>query len=154
MIVLREAHERARRDPAFVEPDPRAELALLADAFPGALREIDRLAMDVIRSRIEQLALAEGDVDKSERWMDVQALFHRLARGALATKRWLAGRRVVTEEDRELFRVARATLGADLMTFDLADVARPPRGRLMLLVRSEVARRLGLTEREVDQLLR
>src|SRR5215213_4368889 len=93
MKTLRELHARAKRDPSFVEPDPKAKLAALADAFPGALREIDELPLELIETRIRAIARAEIDASAIAEWMIVQASFHRFARGALAAKRWLAGRK-------------------------------------------------------------
>ncbi len=157
MLSLRAAHERARVEPGWVEPDPRAAMAKLADDFPGALREIDVLEIHVITARIDALANAERSPSAVEAWMQAQALFHRLMRGALATKRWLRGRRRITSEIRaELIRaIPTLPRGGDatLLLDDLDRVANPPRGRLLVVVHARLAEMLGLTEAEVRLLV-
>ena len=147
MLRLRELHARARTEPGFVEPDPRPEMADLARSYPGALREIDELPLALIRERIEALATAETDATRTAPWMTAQSRFHALARGALAVKRWLAGRRLTPEID-EGFAVALPALpyaeDAHLWRGDLAAIASPPRGRLMDLVYVRLAGELGV----------
>src|SRR5688572_17564639 len=139
MKKLRDLHARAKSDPTFIEPDPKPRLAALADEFPGALREIDELPLDTITERIDALAKAERNADDESLrlpWMVVQATFHRFARGALAAKRWLAGKRDPNEADRVAF--VRALDANEIAHADdarawvdaLATVARPPDGRL------------------------
>jgi hypothetical protein len=157
MLALRVAHERGKRDPTYEEPPPRDAMAKLADDFPGALREIDSLPLGEIEARIASLRAAEADRANAEPWMGAQVIFHRLARGALVTKRWLRGRKRLTAATRtafgravpELPRSADAKLFAD----DLDRVASPPRGRLMDLVHARVAETLGVTEREARLLV-
>jgi len=67
--------------------DPRARMAALAARFPGALREIDTLAMDEIDRRIEALTNAERDPSHAARWMQAQSRFHTLVREALQARR-------------------------------------------------------------------
>jgi hypothetical protein len=152
MKALRDLHARAKEDPSFHEPDPKVQLAALADAFPGALREIDELPIETIAERIAALAAAENDEVAIAPWMIVQTTFHRLARGALATKRWLNGRKDPTEEDRASFVCAldRGEVGhasdARYWIDALATIARPPDGRLMRVVWEHVA--LELDDRD------
>jgi hypothetical protein len=161
MLVLRDAHDHARatarRDATFVEADPRAKMAELARAFPGALREIDRLPREIIESRIESLRAVERAERPLERWMEAQALFHRLARGALVTKRWLGRRREVTEELHAAFVAALPELGPDAAIFvataDLALVATPPFGRVTEVVHAKVGEALGVTADEARALV-
>lgn len=147
MLRLRELHERAAAEPGFVEPDPRRAMADLARAYPGALREIDELPIGLIRTRIEELAAAESDVARVAPWMTALARFHALARGALAVKRWLAGR-PLTAALEEAFAHAISTLpyaeDARLWSGDLAAIASPPRGRLMDLVYVRLAAELSV----------
>jgi hypothetical protein len=121
----------------------------LAEEYPGALREIDSLPIEVITSRLEALAEAELDRARAEPWMHAQALFHRLARGALVTKRWLAGRRRITRVTRAAFVAALPELprpaDAELFVDDLASIAAPPAGRLMDVVHARVAATLEVT---------
>lgn len=157
MLVLRLAHARARSAPSFVEPDPRAEMADLADDFPGALREIDELPLEVIVARIERLSTADAEPSNAEPWMIAQVAFHRLARGALVAKRWLGRRKDVTPEDEEAFARALPSLrhrsDAELFSGDLARIGRPPRGRLMDLVHARLAAVLAVTETEARALV-
>lgn len=148
MLVLRQAHARAREDADFVEPDPRPEMARLAKRYPGALREIDSLPMEVIEARIQALA----NPASIEPWMNAQALFHRLARGALAAKRWLGGKKTITPALRQAFLRA-ANEDAKVFADDLARIARPPRGRLMDLVHLKVAAALEVSEAEARRLV-
>jgi hypothetical protein len=52
VLALRELHARAKSDASFAEPDPRTEMTALARSWPGSLRELDELPIDVIRARI------------------------------------------------------------------------------------------------------
>jgi hypothetical protein len=149
MLALREAHVRAKEDPAFIEPDPKPEMARLAERYPGALREIDRIPLEVIAERIRALDIAPAD---AEPWMLAQATFHRFARGALATKRWLAGRKTITPALRSAFaRFSNAD--AKLFAGDLERIAAPPHGRLMNVVFAKVAAALGISEAEAKRLV-
>ena len=149
MRRLRELHARARADASFVEPDPRAAMAELARDFPGALREIDELPMQEIARRIDAISAAELDPSRAEPWMRAHVVFHRLARGALATKRWLA------DHDAAHFLAALAALPpeAALWEAELGAIDSPPRGRLMDVVRARLARELGIADEEVRALL-
>jgi hypothetical protein len=157
MLSLRTAHARAREDASFVEPDPRPAMARLADEYPGSLREIDTLPLEVIAARIDSLKNAERHPSRAEPWMIAQSAFHRVARAALVTKRWLAGRKEITPAVRAAFaKFARgSTLGEDLELFahELERVASPPRGRLMDVVHAKVATALDLTETEARALV-
>jgi hypothetical protein len=164
--ALRALHAQSQRDPDFIEPDPRSEMAALAVAFPGALRELDDLPMAQIDERIAALARAEQDPAHVARWMIAQAVFHRLARGALVAKRWLAarsepeGRSAVDDVVRAAFEHAveatpsgRGREDARLWIDELDRVARPPRGRVMDLVHARVGATLGVTAAEARELV-
>lgn len=157
MLALREAHLRARSDASFVEPDPRAEMARLADEYPGALREIDTLPLELIAGRVEALRIAELQPSRVEVWMVAQVSFHRYARGVLVTKRWLAGRKTITPSLRDAFARAVRTMprgcDAELFVEELDAIASPPRGRLMDLVHVKVARVLEVTEPQARALV-
>lgn len=156
MLALRREHDRARTE-GRIEPAPRRRLAKLAEEFPGALREIDRLPLEVITARIDALASAEQDPSRSAAWMEAQLLFHRLARGALAAKRWLRGRKRIDGSTRAAFDAALPTLprGADAQAFasELHRIAAPPRGRLMDVVYARVAAILGVSDDEARALV-
>jgi hypothetical protein len=157
ILALRRDHARAREDASFVEPDPRADMASLAEEFPGALRELDMLPLRVLAARLDALTTAERSPGRTEPWMLAQSLFHRYARGALVTKRWLGGKKRITEATREAFIAALPDLprSADAALFvdALEDVASPPRGRVMDLVHARVALHLGVTATEVRALV-
>lgn len=147
MLRLRTLHARAKEEADFVEPDPRAAMAELARRFPGALRELDELPLDVLRARLDELDAAERDASCIASWMIVHATFHRLARGALAVKRWLGGRALTPELEGAFARaLASNELGdaadARLWAGDLAAIASPPRGRVMDVVHARLAREL------------
>ena len=157
MLSLREAHARARSDASFEEPDPRPEMARLAAEYPGSLREIDTLSIELIAARIEALETAEREPLRIESWMIAQVTFHRHARGVLVAKRWLAGRKAITPAVIAAFTDALATMprgdDAELFLDELDAVASPPRGRLMDLVHVRVARALDVTEAEARALV-
>jgi hypothetical protein len=157
MLSLRTAHARARDDAGFVEADPRPEMARLAAEFPGALREIDMLPLEVIAARIRAIRSAERSPDRAERWMFAQVVFHQHARGALAVKRWLAGRKTITPAIRSAFSRWAHSLGArdDVLLFvDALDaIANPPRGRIMNVVHDRVAVVLDVSTTEVRALV-
>jgi hypothetical protein len=151
MLRLRELH--ARDD----EPDPRRDMAVLASRFPGALREIDDLTLETIRARIDELAIAARDPSRVAPWMTAQLRFHALARGALAAKRWLAGRKridahVLADFDRALASLAWPD-DARAWRDSLARIAAPPRGRLMDLVVERVAHELAIAARDARRLV-
>lgn len=157
ILVLRRAHERARADPSYREPDPRPAMALLAEEFPGSLREIDVLPLALVEARIEALGRAERQPSTTERWMQAQARFHRLARAVLATKRWLAGRRDITPLTSVLAHdlpVGIDAADAKWLALELARIATPPRGRLMDLVYAKLAEELGCSTTEAQRLVR
>jgi len=135
----------------------RDQMADIAFRFPGALREIDDLELGEIRSRIRGLdAVLHGSAE-GEPWMEAIAVFHGLARGALAVKRWLDGRREVDSALQRAFASEVASLPfpeeARSWAGDLARVAAPPRGRLMDLVFARLAEHLGTTNHAARRLV-
>lgn len=157
MLALRRAHARARDDASFDEPDPAPEMARLAEQYPGALREIDTLPLEVIVGRVHELEAVAAEPSRANAWMVAQVLFHRYARGALAIKRWLAGQRTITPAVRDAFTAALRTMprrhDAELYAGELERIANPPGGRLMNLVHRHVARALDVTDAEARVLV-
>lgn len=157
MLALRVAHERARTDPRYVEPDPREAMMALAARFPGALREIDELPLATIRARIDELLEVEREGARAASWMIAQARFHRLARGALATKRWLAKRKSATAALEAAFAraIAEGAVADDALLWAgaLEAIARPPRGRVTDVVFARLARDLAMDEVVVRDLV-
>lgn len=144
----------SERDPSH---DPKLEMAALARSFPGALREIDRIPMGVLEHRLSLLEeVVEGRAD-AEPWMEASHRFHALLRGALTAKRFLAGRKAIDDVTRAAFvALAQSEPAPDeiLAWKDaLADVADPPRGRVLPLVLGRLAKALGTTEDEARALV-
>jgi hypothetical protein len=144
----------AASDPSH---DPKLDLAALARSFPGALREIDLLPQDVLDARLSLLEkVLNGSADEAP-WMEASVLFHSLLRGALAAKRFLAGRKAIDEATRAAFVALAATESApeELLAWQdaLADVAEPPRGRVLDLVFVRLAGALGTTDDEARALV-
>jgi hypothetical protein len=156
LSALRTKYERIRALRENRIADPKAEMASLADEFPSALRELDRLPMDVIAARISALEAAESNPACVEGWMIAQHELHRFARGALAVKKWLATTPTASAEEREAaFRKALPTLRdeAALFATQLEEIDAPLRGRVMDVVYTRVAGELGIPERELRALL-
>lgn len=90
--------------------------------------------------------------------MSAQAAFHVAARGALACKRWLEGRKVVDDALRDAFgrALADGSLPREAQPFGavLGAIARPPEGRLLTVVYGRVATLTGLDVTEVRRLVR
>jgi hypothetical protein len=153
MLAMRIEHAAGDEDEARV---PK-RMARLAAKYPGALREIDELEIDVIRARIAGLEATLAGQGKTEEWMHALAAFHALARGALYAKRWLAGRKRVDAGLARAYEGQAATFefSADALQWsgDLARIARPPRGRLLDLVFARVALRLGTTHERARTLV-
>jgi len=132
IIDLRQRRERGEAQPS------RDVFRDLARAFPGALRELDRMPMSVIERRIAELGRARADGMVLD-WMVVQSHYHRLLRYALERKQLPRGSPplAVSGVDEEF----------------LACLERPPGGRLVPLVLSALARLLGRHVDDVESLL-
>ncbi len=153
MLSMRIEHAAGLEDRARVRP----RMADLAARFPGALREIDDLELAEIQRRIARLdAFLDASGDE-ESWMKPVALFHRLARGALAAKRWLAGRKEVDAALVVTFsrQAQEHPLLEEIQAWapHLASVASPPRGRILDLVFARLATELGVTETAARRLV-
>lgn len=129
----------------------------LAAEFPGALRELDDMPEPQIVERIGELTAALSASHEIPEWAVALSLFHRETRGALCAKRWLAGRKTVSPEDRAAFECA-----ADGFCYaseargwagDLEALAAPPRGRITELVYARIASELGLSLKETRELV-
>ncbi len=152
MLAMRLAEPRTGA-PRAATADPRrlrARMNDLAERFPGALREIDRLPLSTIEQRIAELDAVVGAGSEPSRWMVAVATFHALTRGVLVAKRWLRGRKVVDASFAVRFAqdLPRLPFPADGLAWkgELASVASPPRGRLLDLVFARLARELGTSE--------
>mgnify|MGYP000376665296 CR=1 FL=1 len=127
--------------------DVRPRLRALAADFPGALRELDEIPLEVIDARIQALdRVADGAAP--ELWMLVTARFHELTRSALSAKRLLSHR--ATDEPSH----AELTINARAWVDQMDEIAEPPRGRLSELVIRRVAREHDLTIPRTLELVR
>lgn len=77
---------RARRAEAPDAPPPRDALRALAERFPGALRELERLPPETLRRRMEELDRATRTGASPPRWAEAQRAYHLALREALAER--------------------------------------------------------------------
>lgn len=141
--VLRRARERG-------EPIPEKEVfKALADRFPGALRELDRLPMDAITLRREQLARALENESVAP-WMAWMVAYHELMRVALWIKLRMAKRPELTNERMVfLVRGVAEAFGFGVDESFVKDVARPRAGRINGVVLARLAETFGVSEAEL-----
>jgi hypothetical protein len=129
------------------EDDVRVPLRQLAREFPGALRELDSLPLDEIERRVEQLENAawRGAV---EPWMEWMHHYHSTMRAALHIKRRLAGRRALSDVAAlDIAVEVRRAFGVRCDAEFVRAVARPPEGRINVLVFHRLARDFGAEPR-------
>lgn len=136
--------------------DPRAAMRALASRFPGALREIDELPMELIDARLASLERALGGAP-AEPWMIALGRYHAWMRLALALRRscardrsleagraWRAGAAPAHADDVDPRELDDAMLGA---------ILRPPGGRLHRVVLARVGRELEVEPAAIDAYL-
>lgn len=137
---------RARRDAGNDAPS-RADLRRLAALHPGCLRELDTLGADEILRRARALEAA-ADGAPTEAWMAWIVSYHRLMRAALAVKKNVgATRRDAPLDDQRvaaLVETARAASGLPLTAAWIDAAARPPQGRLGVLVLRTLGEAFGV----------
>jgi hypothetical protein len=151
---------RELRDAAAAESvAPRAELAALARAFPGALRELDQLPMALVIARLAAIERVLADGSAPERWMLLQAGYHGFMRAVLRIRRLSRGRPFeIVDAEHELLALAYQPAADEppIARFDLAAlrvIRRPPGGRLNPWVFGEVARDHGVSPESVHEAL-
>ena len=137
LLRLREASDRR-------SPDLRLTMRAVASEFPGALRELDVLPIETLRSRAAAVSRAlEGA--PLQHWIEPLYRYHRTMRLALTVKLRVAGRRLVSRADAE--RLARIACEREDWPCDanfVAQVAQPPLGRLNLAVARRIEDELRL----------
>lgn len=137
----------------------RRAFTRLAREFPGALRELEVLSAGQLRERLLQVEEAAHlvEVRVLPPWMALVLDYHRSLRQALGVKRWLArrmrGDRRLEEQVVEAFRLrnlrlrrlglASPELEGEALRAHLELHLRPPEGRLLSLVWTELAARHG-----------
>ena len=134
----------------------RAELGALARAFPGALRELDRVPLTVLEARhaaLDRVITADTD---PEPWMTLQCAYHGFMRAALRIRR-LSRARGLIESDAQTLLAALPYVPAEdeppvhrLGWLELTAIRSPPAGRLNPWVISQVARDLGVSVDQVE----
>lgn len=149
MVRLRGAHDAG--DPA----DPRPAMRALAARFPGALREIDELPLDVIAARLADLEHALAGAAPAP-WIVALSRYHAWMRLALGLRRACARDRRV-EVARAWLATARREHPDDVAPSDVDDallgaILRPPGGRLHRVVLDRVAREIDLGPASIDAL--
>jgi hypothetical protein len=153
LIALR--HDAATQQRAA----PRAQLAALAAAFPGALRELDQLPMSCLEERLRALDSALGERAEPASWMWLQVDYHGFMRAVLRIRRQSRGRPSLIENAQsELAALAYEPADDEppVHRFELADlraIRSPPRGRLNPWVLEQVARDHGVTPESVQEAL-
>lgn len=142
-----EALAGLRRARAQGDPVPeKAVFRALAEEFPGALYELDRLPMGEIDARRTALAAALAGGPEAP-WMRPLAAYHAIYRAALHVKaRAPRGRLPGAEEAAALATAAGRHAGVDVGVAFVRAVARPEGGRIGPVVLAEVAARHGEAE--------
>ena len=135
---------------------PRAELAALAGAFPGALRELDQLSLSEIEARMQALEHVLATGTEAELWMQLQSAYHGFMRAALRIRAKLLARPGADLDDAQAFLTAIGYAPdpgePPAARFDgpaLRVLAKPPNGRLNPWVMAQVAGDHGVDVAEV-----
>ncbi len=157
---LRDKYVEMRRlrldDVAGAAADPKRAMARLAERFPGALREIDELPLDVIDARIDALTdVVERAVDPP-RWAILFVAYHGWMRAALRIKRACLGVPSIA-----VLETVRASYvpspdepaHAELGELEIRAVLAPEGGRLNPWVFARIGAPHGLSGDEVAALL-
>ncbi len=138
MRAMRIAHA------AGEDADATARMRALAERFPGALREIDRLPLEVIEGRIARL-------ERGERpdWARTLIAYHGWMRVALRLKRAVprdAAPALAVEWVRTHYRPSAGEPAVEALDGEAVEaILRPPGGRLSRWVLGRIA-----TERGID----
>lgn len=145
MRTLREQH--ARDVAAGIDPiAPRAQLRELSRRWPGALAEIDRIPPEVLHQRIAVLDETIASGSEPPLWARAWILTHSRLRGALAIKFELRGGRTL-DPDHVFPDEAAPYLDR------IAEIERPPNGRIVELVYADVAKLLAIDPSTMRDLL-
>lgn len=130
MLALREAHDRGEG------VAPNSTLRALAGEFPGALHEIDRLPMELLRQRADATERARHDPAAIAPWMDRVIAWHCLLAATLRAKR---DARTATGDADALAATLTEESGVAVDVGFARALASPSRGRVVPLVMGAVA---------------
>jgi hypothetical protein len=133
LATLRAARDATSRD----QSDP-AVLRGLAQRHPGCLRELDTLGLPELQRRARVTAAAAAGAAR-EPWMDWIWAYHRLMQATLLVKRSLGAAGPDPAARARLLTEAGHLAGWALEPPFLDQVARPPQGRLGVLVLHRLA---------------
>lgn len=131
----------------------RGALRALAREFPGALRELDTVTLEDIDARVKALteALQGGPLAA---WMPWMVAYHATMRAALLVKARLARSRVLSDElARRAGEEASSASGVEVDDTFVHTVARPPRGRLNVVVFERLGQKFGVAPDEIWEAL-
>jgi hypothetical protein len=138
LAKLRRERERDRS-----QPTPGV-LRALAREFPGALRELDTVALDEIDRRRHALSDA-ADGGTIEPWMAWMAAYHAAMRAALSVKARVARSASLSDAlARTLAADASRRSGLSVDEAFVRAVASPPDGRLNVVVFRRLGREFGV----------
>lgn len=140
LLDLRRAHERTG------QVADRSYLQALAIAFPGALRELDRLPLEEIEARAIALERA-AESGAPEPWMQWLVAYHALLRAALFIKaRMRSAETAIADEQMANDASIHARIEVD--SEFVQAIASPKAGRISHTVMDELAHRFQ-TRREL-----
>lgn len=138
----------------------RADFAALSRAFPGALRELDRVPMSVLEERLASLAAVLSGAAEPALWMALQSAYHGLMRAVLRIRRGLRDQLEAELADSTgcLQRMGYSAAPDEpaLESIDAAmlqSIRKPPQGRLNPWVLERVALLHGVSREQVEQAL-
>jgi hypothetical protein len=128
-------------------------LRALAREFPGALRELDTVALDDLDARRHALASASAG-GSVEPWMAWMVAYHATMRAALAVKARLARSRALSEKIiADVQRDVSRRIGHSIEEDFVRSVARPPEGRLNRVVFDRLGQNFGVSSDVIWQTL-
>jgi hypothetical protein len=91
LAALREKYREIKRlrdeHASGLARDPKARMKALALRFPGALRELDELPMEMVELRLATLDSLVAGAEATPDWVRLQIDYHGLMRAALRIKR-------------------------------------------------------------------
>jgi hypothetical protein len=124
----------------------------IASEFPGALREYQMVPQGELDRRAEALErAAEGG--PRQPWMDWMHGYHALMRAALAIKRRLARARIPSEARARAIAEEVSAAGAPVDAAFVRAVARPPDGRINVVVFARLGALTGVAPDEIWEAL-